>query len=264
MDNSNNQLSDNNQKSKKKLFQLDDVDESNLELYEINSLTDNNFYQLFIKETYQKLKVIHSSVLRSFVINISYLKALIAKEPNAKYVKISLVQIPDNFSPMISNPELSDHSKNLYFFFSLANSHVNGSITEHFDLNWNNDTMIQIHKDDVNACVYEFEDITKPTCLRNALLEIIANNTKHIYVDIDKLKNDYFKRPELKDAVYIALVFCQVDEFDPSVIASGLGSLLKDNNKHFGCLWKGVDINNRMIPGAPVYDLNSLCPNICP
>lgn len=183
-----------------------------------------------------------------------------------KYIQISLVQIPTTFPTTYG--DAANHAENLYFFYTLADaSRVKITSVNWYDLSSNNTSKVLIADTDADSCIAEFNGSNgNIDNFRRGLLEVVKAepiplNTERIFVDIKKI-SILLESDTLNQIEYFALLFCQVDEFEPHIITY-YSTQLKDNNKHFAVLWKAEDSTFSDIPLTSIYDINELCPNIC-
>ena len=233
--------------------------------FAMNEYTVHNFYGLFMSHTYPKLKKINPDVIQYITIRVDYLTALIKKAPKARYVKISIVQVPQELKLKTPNKEMFKHRNNLYFLFTLSNGSNAANLKPYYDLNTFNDKMIKIPEDVAQQCLDEFNNLDKPGSLRKGLLGVVENNTEYIYMDMHSLVNDYLKKMKACNVGHIALVFCEIDKDDQMANENErTKAIIAANDNHFACLMIGVEKNLDISDEVPVYDFNELCPNMCP
>ncbi|MBL7773203.1 MAG: hypothetical protein JNM95_10090 [Chitinophagaceae bacterium] len=231
-------------------------------MFPVGPATVHNFYECFMDGTYNLLATVNPEVIRSFTVDVVALKHLLEEAPNAKYLKITITQIPLNYTQ--GSAEMNRHAGNLYFLFTMANSSTTDNLTPYYDLNAFNTQTCYLESSMVDQLMSEFHNTSNPHSLRAAMLNRCSDNTEHIYVHRDKLMNEYLPYMENLGMVRILFVFCEIDSEDTQAIADGRKAIIENNHEHFGILWKGLNLSNQVIEDAPVYDFNELCPNQCP
>lgn len=242
------------------------------QLFPVKLETSTSFFQRFRAptQTLDKLNDINPYVIESLKIDKDSLAKIIDNYPSAdsQFLKISLVQIPDiNITdPSLNN--LNAYKQNLYFLFGLANSGKYPP-SKYFDLHFQNRYATKpIDNNFVKTCIDSFlllqtNGIDRTNSLRSALLKIVKYNTEEIHVNIIELKAYLYEMQRRnQNFKYINLEFCQIDMSVQEMKEPKNKKRMKGNDKHFGCLWRALDTAGNPID-APLYDLNSLCPNVC-
>lgn len=201
----------------------------------------------------------NSSINTSLPIKSGLLSNMLGDQ-NSGYLKIKIVQIPQNINE--SYNYLSPYRSKIYLLFALADANkVQQGTYKAIDNNLS--TVQEINHTDTLAFINEFMN-----GYYSDFRTIHPQNTHTLFVNISLLKqyldlNTINQNQQVFS--YINLNFCQVTKYARR-LSEIPGQSNKANSYHnqFSLLWESFDVNHRRIQGVETYDMNDLCPPTCP